>query len=231
MSGKKYTKAFGLLNPDAEYSIEEAASKLKEISFTKFDPTVEVAMRLGVDPKHADQLVRGTVVLPHGVGKSVRVLVMCKANKEEEAKAAGADHFGLQSYVEKIQGGWSDIDVIVATPDVMAEVGKLGKVLGPKGLMPNPKSGTVTMDVGKAVRELKAGKIEFRVDKAGIVHAGVGKLSFGDQKISENLHAFVSAVLRAKPAAAKGQYLKTIFVSSSMSPSLRIKKDTLVATQ
>lgn len=168
-----------------EYEIAEAVAKIKEISTTKFDATVDIAMRLGVDPRQADQVVRGTVTLPHGTGKTIRVLVMCKENKQQEAKDAGADYVGLAEYVEKIQGGWTDVDIIIATPDVMGEVGKLGKVLGPRGLMPNPKSGTVTMDVGKAVKEVKAGKIEFRVDKAGVIHAGIGKVSFDEKKLIE----------------------------------------------
>lgn len=225
MAGKKYKAALAKLPPNAEYTIAEAVAKIKEITNVKFDATLDIAVRLGVDPKHADQIVRGTVTLPHGIGKSVRVLVLCKANKEQEAKDAGADYVGLAEYIEKIQGGWTDVDVIIATPDVMGEVGKLGKVLGPRGLMPNPKSGTVTMDVAKAVKEVKAGKIEFRVDKAGIVHAGVGKVSFDAPKLVENVKAFLDAVLRAKPAAAKGQYVKSVYLSSTMSPSVKIKRE------
>lgn len=225
MAGKKYKAALAKLPPNAEYTIAEAVAKIKEITNVKFDATLDIAVRLGVDPKHADQIVRGTVTLPHGIGKSVRVLVLCKANKEQEAKDAGADYVGLAEYIEKIQGGWTDVEVIVATPDVMGEVGKLGKVLGPRGLMPNPKSGTVTMDVAKAVKEVKAGKIEFRVDKAGIVHAGVGKVSFDAPKLVENVKAFLDAVLRAKPAAAKGQYVKSVYLSSTMSPSVKIKRE------
>lgn len=227
MAGKKYKAALASIDKSKELTVDEAIAKIKEITKSKFDATIDVAMSLGVDPKHADQVVRGTVSLPHGIGKTVRVLVMCKPIKEEEAKAAGADFVGLADFVEKIQGGWTDIDVIIATPDVMGEVGKLGKVLGPRGLMPNPKSGTVTPDVAKAVKEIKAGKIEFRVDKAGIIHAGVGKVSFDSQKLAENATAFITTVLRAKPASAKGQYVKGIYISSTMSPSVKINKDSV----
>lgn len=228
MAGKKYNQALAKIDPKKEYEVLEAVAKIKEISTTKFDASVDIAMRLGVDPRQADQVVRGTVTLPHGTGKTVRVLVMCKENKQQEAKEAGADYVGLAEYVEKIQGGWTDVDVIIATPDVMGEVGKLGKVLGPRGLMPNPKSGTVTMDVAKAVKEVKAGKIEFRVDKAGVVHAGIGKVSFDEKKLAENVQAFISAIMRAKPSAAKGQYVKSIYLSSTMSPSVKIKRDVAV---
>jgi large subunit ribosomal protein L1 len=229
MAGKKYKAALAKLDPTKEYEVAEAVAKIKEITTAKFDATIDVSIRLGVDPKQADQNVRGTVALPNGIGKSVRVLVMCKENKQAEAKAAGAEFVGLAEFVEKIQGGWSDIDVIIATPDVMGEVGKLGKVLGPRGLMPNPKTGTVTMDVAKAVNEVKAGKIEFRVDKAGVIHAGVGKASFEAAKLTENVNAFLTAILRAKPSSAKGGYVKGIFLSSTMSPSVKIKRDVIAA--
>jgi large subunit ribosomal protein L1 len=206
------------------YSIEEAVAKVKETASAKFAETVDIAVRLGVDPKKADQAVRGTVALPHGIGKVVRVLVLAKPPRDEEAKGAGADHAGFQEYVQKIQQGWADVDVIIATPEVMGEVGKLGKILGPRGLMPNPKSGTVTMDVAKAVKEVKAGKIEFRVDKAGILHATIGKASFENQKLVENVNAFLQAVLRQKPASAKGQYIKSIALSNTMGPGVHIDK-------
>ena len=219
---KEITK---LVDKTKEYTVEEAVEKLKETAKAKFDETVDIAVRLGVDPRHADQAVRGTVSLPHGVGKTVRVLVIAKqAQKQEEAKQVGADHVGFDEYLKKLQEGWSDIDVIVATPDVMADVGKLGKVLGPKGLMPNPKSGTVTPDVAKAVTEIKAGKIEFRVDKAGNLHAIVGKASFDKQKLVENVNSFLAAVNRLKPSSSKGQYIKNVAISSTMGPSVRIDK-------
>jgi large subunit ribosomal protein L1 len=219
---KELTK---LVDKAKEYTVEEAVEKIKETAKAKFDETIDIAVRLGVDPRHADQAVRGTVSLPHGVGKTVRVLVLARqAQKQEEAKQAGADNVGFDEYLKKLQEGWSDIDVIVATPDVMADVGRLGKVLGPKGLMPNPKSGTVTPDVAKAVTEIKAGKIEFRVDKAGNLHAIVGKASFDKQKLVENVNSFLAAVNRLKPSSSKGQYIKTVAISSTMGPSVRIDK-------
>jgi len=219
--GKKYNAAAKLVEP-RPYSIEEAVPILKKMPATKFDQTVEIALLLGVDPKHADQMVRGTVVLPHGTGKSKKVLVITSGEKMKEAEAAGADIVGGKEIVEKIQGGWVDFDAVIATPDMMKDVGKLGKVLGPKGLMPNPKAGTVTQDVTKAVSEIKAGRLEFRVDKTAIIHSPVGKISFDEKRLIENTKAFVSAVLRAKPATAKGKYLKSVFMSTTMSPSLRI---------
>lgn len=222
---KRFNEASKLVERSKEYTVEDAIEKIKATPKTKFDETVDIAVRLGVDPRHADQAVRGTVSLPHGIGKTVRVLVLTKqAQKQEEAKEAGADHFGFDDYLKKIQEGWADIDVIVATPDSMADVGKLGKVLGPKGLMPNPKSGTVTLDVAKAVSEIKAGKIEFRVDKAGNLHSIVGKVSFDKQKLVNNVNTFLSAVNRLKPASAKGQYIKNVSISSTMGPGVRIDK-------
>lgn len=207
-----------------EYSITEAVAKLKETSKTKFNESVDIAMRLGVDPKHADQLVRGTVALPHGTGKTVRVLVIAKPEKQEEARNAGADFVGFDDYLKKISEGWADCDVIIAAPDTMSELGKLGKVLGPKGLMPNPKSGTVTIDLAKAVNEVKAGRIEFRVDKAGIVHAALGKTSFEPKQLEDNIHTFINQVLKLKPATAKGVYVKGVTLSSTMGPGLAISK-------
>lgn len=198
---------------------------MKSTSKVKFVESLDCAVKLGVDPRHADQMVRGTVSLPHGTGKTVRVLVVAKGPKIQEALDAGADHAGFEDYLEKIKGGWADVDVVIAAPDVMAELGKLGKILGPKGLMPNPKSGTVTPDVAKAVKEVKAGKIEFRVDKTGIVHTSLGKLNFDTDKLVENTTAFLNTIVRLKPSSAKGQYIKSIFLSSTMGPGLKISKD------
>ena len=199
---------------------------MQKVKFAKFDETVELALRLGVDPKHADQMVRGTVVLPNGLGKSKKVLAIAGADKQREAKDAGADHIGGEELVEKIQGGWMDFDAVVATPDMMRAVGKLGKVLGPRGLMPNPKTGTVTMDIGRAVKEIKAGKVEFRVDKTGIIHAPVGKISFPTASLVENAHALIDSVVKAKPAAAKGKFLKSVTLSSTMGPGIAIDTTT-----
>lgn len=208
-----------------EYTIEEAVKKLKEVSKVKFSESLDCAIRLGVNPRHADQMVRGTVSLPHGTGKTVRVLVIAKGPQAEEALAAGADHAGFEDYLEKIKGGWADVDVIIAAPDTMSELGKLGRVLGPKGLMPNPKSGTVTKDVADAVKEVKAGKIEFRVDKAGIVHASLGKLNFEDNQLADNIKAFLQTIIKMRPASAKGQYVRSLYLSSTMGPGLRISRD------
>ncbi|MDR2563941.1 MAG: 50S ribosomal protein L1 [Prevotellaceae bacterium] len=219
---KNQKSVYAKVEQGKHYKLSEAAKLLKDISFTKFDASVEVAVRLGVDPRKANQMVRGVVTLPHGTGKVTRVLVLCTPDKETEAKEAGADFVGLDEYVDKIKGGWTDVDVIICTPAVMAKVGALGRILGPRGLMPNPKTGTVTMDVGKAVKEVKAGKIDFKVDKFGIVHSGVGKLSFSDDKIVDNVKEFVDMIVKLKPQAAKGTYIKSIFLSSTMSPGLAI---------
>jgi large subunit ribosomal protein L1 len=229
MAGKSYKSACAKVIRTQEYDLAEAIEKVKEITTAKFDATVDIAMKLGVDPRHADQVVRGTVMLPHGTGKTVSVLVICKETKEEEAREAGADFVGFEEYIEKIQSGWTGVDVIVATPDVMGQLGKVAKILGPRGLMPNPKSGTVTMDVAKAVREVKAGKIEFRVDKAGNIHAPVGKVSFDSDKLLGNINSFIREVVRLKPSAAKGQYVQGITVSSTMSPGVKVKKEKFVA--
>jgi large subunit ribosomal protein L1 len=210
------------VEPGKQYKLSEATKLLKEISYTKFDASVDIAVRLGVDPRKADQIVRGVVTLPHGTGKVTRVLALCTPDKEKEATEAGADFVGLDEYIDKIKNGWTDVDVIVATPSVMAKVGQVGKILGPRGLMPNPKSGTVTMDVGKAIQEVKAGKIDFRVDKTGIVHSGIGKLSFSEDSIAANAKEFVDMIIKLKPRAAKGTYIKSIYLSSTMSLGLAI---------
>ncbi len=219
--GKRYRAAANAVRQAGGFTTLAGAVKLvKETARAKFDETIVVSSHLGVDPRHSDQLVRGTVVLPHGTGKSLRVLVLCKGDKVKEAEAAGADFAGAEEFVQKIQGGWLDVDAIVATPDMMGEVGKLGRVLGPRGLMPNPKSGTVTFDVAKAVKELKAGKIEFRVDKGANVHAPVGKASFSEDKLLDNARTFLRELLRAKPAAAKGHYMKSLTMSATMGPAI-----------
>ncbi len=210
------------------YSLKEASSLVKEINCTKFDSSVDVHIRLGVDPKKADQAIRGTVTLPHGTGKTKRVLVLCTPDKEAEAKAAGADHFGLDEFITKIEGGWTDIDVIIATPAVMPKIGKLGKVLGPRNLMPNPKTGTVTNDVASAVNEVKGGKIAFKVDKAGIIHASIGRVSFAPEKLVQNTQEFVNAIVKAKPSTAKGTYLKSIYMASTMSPGIAVDTKSFV---
>jgi large subunit ribosomal protein L1 len=219
---KKRKEANALYDNTKSYSLVEGAEIIKKISNTKFDASFDIDVRLGVDPRQANQMVRGVASLPHGLGKTVRVLALVTPDKEQEAKDAGADHVGLDDYIEKIAGGWTDIDIIVAMPAVMAKLGRLGKVLGPRNLMPNPKSGTVTLEVGKAVTEVKAGKIDFKVDKTGIIHASVGKVSFDSQKLSENALELVQVLYRLKPSAAKGTYFKSIFVSSTMSPSVSI---------
>jgi large subunit ribosomal protein L1 len=226
---KRFKAAASKVDAAKLYTIEEAVARVKEAATAKFVESVDIAVALGVDPKKADQAIRGTVALPHGIGKQVRVLVLARPPRDEEAKNAGADHYGLADYIQKIQGGWADIDVIIATPDVMGEVGKLGKILGPRGLMPNPKSGTVTNDVAKAVTEVKAGKIEFRVDKAGIVHASVGKASFDAPKLVDNIHAFLTTVVRLKPPTAKGTYIKSISISSTMGPGVHVDRQQVAA--
>ncbi len=226
-SGKRYASLVKSYDQDATYTYKEAVAIVKKNATAKFDESFEIAIKLGVDPRKADQLVRGTVSLPHGTGKTVRVLVLAKAPKDKEALDAGADYAGLDEYIEKIKSGWTEIDVIVATPDVMGEVGKLGRVLGPRGLMPNPKSGTVTFNVAQAVAEVKGGKIEYRVDKTGNVHAAVGKCSFDAKKIEENILAIFQSVLRAKPQTAKGKYVKSIYFTSTMGPSANVSEQSL----
>lgn len=228
-SSKRFKAVARKVDPAKQYTIDEAVTLVKQGVSAKFVESVDIAVRLGVDPKKADQAVRGTVSLPHGIGREVRVLVLAKPPRDEEARAAGADHAGLAEYIQKIQGGWADIDVIIATPDVMGEVGKLGKVLGPRGLMPNPKSGTVTADVAKAVKEVKAGKIEFRVDKAGILHATVGKANFEGKQLADNIHAFLNTVIRLKPVSAKGTYIRSISLSSTMGPGVKIDRAQVAA--
>ena len=227
--GKKYEASRKMVDKPA-YVLQDAMPLVKKAAFAKFDESVEVVLNLGVDPKHADQMVRGTVVLPHGLGKTTRVIVIASGEKVREAREAGADEVGAEDIVQKIQGGWMDFDAVVATPDMMKSVGRLGKVLGPRGLMPNPKTGTVTLDVAKAVSELKAGKVEFRVDKTGIIHCAVGKVSFDADKLADNAKALITSVLRAKPATAKGRYVKNIVVSSTMGPGVPIDLASVDAT-
>lgn len=222
---KRVKEARSKVDKNKEYSLTEAVALLKDASKVKFNESLDCAIRLGVDPRHADQMVRGTVSLPHGTGKEVRVLVIAQGGAAEEALAAGADHAGFEEYLEKIKGGWSDVDVIIATPDSMGELGKLGRMLGPKGLMPNPKSGTVTKDVATAVKEVKAGKIEFRVDKTGIVHTSLGKLNFSDDQLVDNARAFIQTIIKMRPSTAKGQYVKSLFLSSTMGPGIKISRD------
>ncbi|MBL7999731.1 MAG: 50S ribosomal protein L1 [Candidatus Kapabacteria bacterium] len=225
--GKRYRAALKTVDTAKEYDYKAAIDLVKQNAKAKFDESFDVSIRLGVDPRKADQLVRGTVSLPHGTGKTVRVLVVAKAPKDKEALDAGADHAGFTEYLEKLQGGWAEIDVIIATPDVMGDLGKLGRVLGPRGLMPNPKSGTVTFDVAKAVKEVKAGKIEFRVDKAGNVQAAIGKCSFSAQQLADNLNTVFGSIMRAKPSTAKGKYIKSIALSSTMGPGVRVSEQSL----
>jgi len=226
---KRNKEIISKIDKAKEYNLVDAIKTLKEVSKVKFVETLDCAIRLGVDPRHADQMVRGTVSLPNGTGKEVKVLVIAKGSKAQEALDAGADYAGFEEYLEKIRNGWTEIDVIVATPDTMGELGKLGKILGPKGLMPNPKSGTVTNDVSKSVKEVKAGKIEFRVEKTGIVHTSLGKLNFEANKLEENARAFFNTIIKLKPASAKGQYVKSLYLSSTMGPGLRISKEEIAS--
>jgi len=228
--GKKYRQAAELIDPDMEYTIEEACDMVKKTGTAKFNESVDLDLRLGVDPRHADQMVRGTVSLPHGTGKTVRVLAFVNEAKEEEAKEAGADYVGLDEYIEKIEGGWADIDVIIATPDVMGKIGKLGRHLGPRGLMPNPKSGTVTMDIASAVKEFKSGKIDFRVDKAGILHSSIGKVDFDANELRENAMSFLQTIMKMRPASAKGQYIRSAFMSTTMGPSIPLSRSSITST-
>ena len=221
--------ALAKIDSAKQYSVEEAAKLVKEITTTKFDSSVDIDIRLGVDPHKANQMVRGVVTLPHGTGKTVRVLVLCTPDKEAEATAAGADYVGLDDYIEKIKGGWTDVDVIITMPSIMAKVGQLGRILGPRGLMPNPKSGTVTMEIAKAVNEVKAGKIDFKVDRYGIVHSSVGKVSFDSEKIVDNIKEFMGVIVKLKPSSAKGTYVKSIYVSSTMSPGIHVEPKSVEA--
>lgn len=224
---KKQKEAHSKIENGKAYSLKEATSLVKEVSNAKFDASVDMAVRLGVDPRKANQMVRGTVTLPHGTGKDVKVLVLCTPDKEEEAKAAGANYVGLDEYVDKIKGGWTDVDVIITMPSCMGKVGALGRILGPRGLMPNPKTGTVTMDIAKAVTDVKAGKIDFKVDKFGIIHAAFGKVSFDQEKLHENANELLASILKLKPSAAKGTYMKSIFISSTMSPSIEVEQKSI----
>jgi large subunit ribosomal protein L1 len=226
---KKRKEALAKIDSAKAYSLTDACNLVKEVTSTKFDASVDLCVRLGVDPRKANQMVRGTVALPHGTGKDLKVLVLCTPDKEEEAKAAGADYVGLDEYIDKIKGGWTDIDVIITMPAVMGKVGALGRILGPRGLMPNPKTGTVTMDVAKAVTEVKAGKIDFRVDKYGIIHSAVGKVSFDGDKIKDNAHELIQTLVKMKPSSAKGTYIKSIYISSTMSPSIQIDTKSVIA--
>jgi large subunit ribosomal protein L1 len=226
---KKMKAAVAKYDATKEYALQDAASIVKDITFTKFDASVDIDVRLGVDPRKADQMVRGVVTLPHGTGRAVRVLVLCTPDKEAEAREAGADFVGLDDFIQKIEGGWTDVDVIITQPSVMGKVGRLGKVLGPRGLMPNPKSGTVTQDVGKAVKEVKAGKIDFKVDKTGIIHASIGKVSFSPEQLQDNALEIINIIAKLKPSSSKGTYFKTINLSSTMSSGVKIDKSTIAS--
>ena len=226
---KNRKEAMAKLDVAKSYSLSEACGLVKEVSKTRFDASVDIAVRLGLDPRKANQMVRGTVALPHGTGKDVRVLVLCNPDKEAEAKEAGADFVGLDEYITKIKGGWTDVDVIITMPSVMGKVGALGRILGPRGLMPNPKTGTVTMEIGKAVSEVKAGKIDFRVDKYGIVHAAIGKVSFEDSKIEQNANELIQTLIKMKPSSSKGTYIKSIYISATMSPGIQVDSKSLTA--
>jgi len=227
---KKHKEALAKFEKEKQYSLTEAVELVKKITYTKFDASVDVNVRLGVDPRKANQMVRGSVTLPHGTGKTVRVLVLCTPDKEDEAKAAGADHVGLDDYIQKIKDGWTDVDVIITMPSVMPKVGGLGRILGPRGLMPNPKTGTVTMDVGAAVTAAKAGKIDFKVDKYGIIHSSVAKVSFSDEKIVENARELINNIIKLKPTSAKGTYVKSIYLSSTMSPGVLVDVKSITAS-
>ncbi|MCD4696283.1 MAG: 50S ribosomal protein L1 [Bacteroidales bacterium] len=225
---KKKKEVLAKLEKDKIYPISEAVNLIKEITYTKFDASVDLDIRLGVDPRKANQMVRGTVALPHGTGKVIRVLVLCSPDKEEEAKAAGADFVGLDEYIQKIKGGWTDFDVVITMPSIMGKVGPLGRILGPRGLMPNPKSGTVTMELGKAIEDVKAGKIDFKVDKTGIIHAAVAKVSFTPEKIADNAKELIMTIAKLKPSASKGTYIKSIYISSTMSPGVQIEPKSVI---
>ncbi len=227
--GKNYRKVAELIDDSQDYTLEEACDLVKKTSVTSFDSSVDLDMRLGVDPRQADQMVRGTVSLPHGTGKSVKVLALVSPAKEEEAKEAGADHVGLDEYIKKIEDGWADVDVVIATPDVMGKIGKIGRFLGPRGLMPNPKSGTVTMDIAEAVKEFKAGKIDFRVDKFGILHTSIGKASFDANELRENAIAFINTIIKMRPASAKGAYIRSAFMSTTMGPSISLSRSSITS--